>query len=50
MAADRIRMAAGRVRSHPLCLPAQQTTEARKEICMAKKAKKADKKAPKKAK
>jgi hypothetical protein len=31
-------------------LPQQQTTERRKEIRMAKKAKKADKKAPKKAK
>jgi hypothetical protein len=31
-------------------MPGQQTTEGRKEICMAKKAKKADKKSPKKAK
>jgi hypothetical protein len=46
----RIRMAAGRIAVHPLCLSQQQTTERRKEISMAKKAKKADKKATKKAK
>jgi hypothetical protein len=43
-------MAAGRFGRHSLCLPTQQTTEARKEICMAKKAKKADKKDSKKGK
>jgi len=35
---------------HTLCLSEQQTIERRKEISMAKKAKKADKKATKKAK
>jgi hypothetical protein len=41
---------AGRPAIHPLCLLGQQTSERQKEMCMAKKAKKADKKAPKKAK
>jgi len=49
-AGTRIRVAAGTIAIHSLCLPWQQTTERRKEIFMAKKAKKADKKAPKKAK
>jgi hypothetical protein len=49
-AGTRIRIAAGRIAIHSLCMPGQQTTERRKEICMAKKAKKADKKSPKKAK
>jgi len=43
-------VAAGKLATHPLCVPQQQTIERRKEICMAKKAKKADKKAPKKGK
>jgi len=43
-------VAAGRIAIHSLCVPDQQMIERRKEICMAKKAKKADKKAPKKAK
>ena len=46
----RIRVAVGRNVIHTLCLSEQQTTERRKEIRMAKKAKKADKKSPKKAK
>jgi hypothetical protein len=49
-AGTRIRVAAGRIAIRSYCLPQQQTTERRKEIRMAKKAKKADKKAPKKAK
>jgi hypothetical protein len=49
-AGTRIRVAAGRIAIHSLCLPQQRTSERRKEICMAKKAKKADKKSPKKAK
>ena len=49
-AGTRIRMAAGRNAVSPHCVPGQQTTERQKEICMAKKAKKADKKAPKKGK
>jgi len=43
-------MASGRIAVHPNCLPGHQKTERWKEICMAKKAKKADKKAPKKGK
>jgi hypothetical protein len=46
----RIRVAVGRNVIHTLCLSEQQTIERRKEISMAKKAKKADKKATKKAK
>jgi len=49
-ACARIRVAAGRTAFYSLGLPGQQTTERRKEIFMAKKAKKADKKVPKKAK
>jgi hypothetical protein len=49
-ASTRIRVAVGCIAIHRHCLPEQQTTERRKEICMAKKAKKADKKATKKAK
>jgi len=48
-ASARIRVAAGRIAIRQLSLP-EQTTERRKEIFMAKKAKKADKKATKKAK
>jgi hypothetical protein len=43
-------MTAGSNAVPPHCAPGQQTTERQKEICMAKKAKKADKKAPKKGK
>ena len=43
-------MAAGRSAIHPLFLPGPQTIDRRKEIYMAKKAKKADKKAAKKGK
>jgi hypothetical protein len=49
-AGTRIRVAAGRSAIRALSLPEQQTIERRKEIFMAKKAKKADKKATKKAK
>jgi hypothetical protein len=43
-------MTAGSNAVPPHCAPGQQTTERQKEIRMAKKAKKADKKATKKAK
>jgi hypothetical protein len=52
-AATRIRVVAGRVAIHPLSLVEQQTIKPLnigRRFCMAKKAKKGDKKAPKKGK
>jgi hypothetical protein len=49
-ASTRIAVAAGSTANLSFRLPASLTTDRDKENCMAKKAKKADKKSPKKAK